>query len=478
MLSAADKLRAELGEPEKKSTPAPKSGTRPVAGDGLFTKANAVDTMRVLDHLGIEHSASNRGEMAVCPGCGEDGALVCSGGGLKCLHDRCAGAGPKGNPGFRSNVDLVAHVQQVDNVGAAKTICGWFGIELPQPKSAPEHEYFNEEPPEWLADPEVVAGAEARAKKDIESGKSALEVFGVVDLKALLDNVVKVVKEGGPQRGYTTGIHDLDLCINGLRHGHITVLGAGTSYGKSSIGIMIADENLRLEVPVLVISVEDSLEMYGKRMMARRAGVNALRLRNNACDDGDIAKMERAAARATAIPFFMNGIGKSVEWCAEGIRVLCKKHKVRLVVCDYIQRFATTQHSQDRRNQVTYIAATLSDAIKESNAAGVLLSQLKRIEGREPTMDDLKESGDLENMAEHVVLGWRDKSSGKPYYEGEARPWRRFIKVPKNKDGPTIDDPMELKFNEITASFESTTQGQTDYTPQEDFGNYGYGAYP
>ena len=71
MLSAADKLRAELGEtekPERKSSP--KSRTQP-AGDGVFARANAVDTIRVLDHLGIEHRASNRGEMAVCPGCGD-----------------------------------------------------------------------------------------------------------------------------------------------------------------------------------------------------------------------------------------------------------------------------------------------------------------------------------------------------------------------------------------------------------------------
>lgn len=102
--------------------------------DGLFTKANGVDTIAVLDQLGISHTSTNRGEMATCPGCGEDGALVCVKGGaeigLKCLHERCSKAGPRNNPGFRTNVDLVAHVQSIEPADAARVVCEWFGIEV------------------------------------------------------------------------------------------------------------------------------------------------------------------------------------------------------------------------------------------------------------------------------------------------------------------------------------------------------------
>jgi len=126
-----------------------------------------------------------------------------------------------------------------------------------------------------------------------------------------------------------------------------------------------------------------------------------------------------------------------------------------LVICDYVQRFRTSKFQGDRRNQVTYVAETLSDAIKASGAAGVLLSQLKRIEGREPTMDDVKESGDLENMAEHVLLGHKvkksqDKFAGPAPDDGS---WKRFIACPKNKDGPVTAGKIELPFNEVTASF-------------------------
>jgi replicative DNA helicase len=356
----------------------------------------------------------------------------------------------------------------------------WAPKRYVMPPAPPDDPDYLPEPPDWMADaaPTEVqpAGTPSREpgddtdqiQKEIAIGKSAIETFGIVELRALCEEVVQVCKTEGPKRGYTTGVEVLDKLINGLRHEHVTVFAAGTSWGKSSLGVMIADENLRLDVGTLVISVEDSRVMYGKRLLARRAGVNALRLRDNKCDESDIKKLEYAALTAQAVPFFMSGVGKTVEWCAQGIRAMCKDHGVKLVICDYLQRFTTAKHSQDRRNQVTYVASVLSDAIKESCAAGVLLSQLKRIEDREPSMDDVKESGDIENMAEHVLLGWR-KKGGSPYHEGDTPPQKRFIKVPKNKDGPTMEDQIELKFNEVTASFATMrdTNGARPTFPHE-----------
>ena len=133
MLSAAERLAAEVGNDTAER---PKSKRAPVNGEfRIFDAANGLDTIAVLDRLHVADSETNRGEMATCPGCGEDGALVCKDGGVKCLHDRCAQAGPVANAGFRTNVDLVMCVQQVDRIAAAKLLCEWFGIEVPRSTS-------------------------------------------------------------------------------------------------------------------------------------------------------------------------------------------------------------------------------------------------------------------------------------------------------------------------------------------------------
>jgi len=292
--------------------------------------------------------------------------------------------------------------------------------------------------------------------------KTATERYGVVELRSLCFEVLAEAKAGKTKQGHTTGHHVIDTVICGLRGEHVTLLAAPTSWGKSSFGVMIADENLKVNVPVLVVTVEDSKIMYGKRIVARRARINALNLRDNSCDADDLRAIERTAMGAQEEPFLLSGVGKTVEYIGRAIRELVKERGIGVVVCDYIQRFRTNKHAGDRRNQVTYVAEVLSDSIKTSGAAGVMLSQLKRTDSRLPTMDDVKESGDLENMAEHVLLGHREQEKRARYENEPEPPWRRTLWVPKNKDGPTSTGQIECPFNEVTASFVTVTDPDKD----------------
>lgn len=272
-----------------------------------------------------------------------------------------------------------------------------------------------------------------------------------------------------------TGLKDVgvDAChgklnrlLAGFRPKMITVLGARTSFGKSSYAIMVADEAMRRGDGVLLVSAEDGEETYGQRFMARRARVNAFNLRANNCKPGELERMGKWAERAETVPFFVDAVGKPAEWIAATIREQCQLREVKLVIIDYVQRIGTTKRTQDKRTEITHAVSIISDAVKASGAGGLFLSQLKRLDGnavREPTMHDLKESGDIENMAEHVVLGWvTEQSNG----EGNAPRRERFLKMEKNKDGPVDTRAMAIPFDETTASFSIAAD---DETPPDDY---------
>jgi hypothetical protein len=355
----------------------------------------------------------------------------------------------------------------------------WRTYKTRMPEVPPDDGFASEPPESWddahdIVESDTVAlGASTREPGDDTEEPAANptseERFGVVDIRTLCFEVLSAVNAGVSGRGHTTGNEELDLLLCGLRPGMVGLLAAGTSWGKSSWGIMVADENLRVNVPVLVISVEDARLTYGKRIVARRSGVNAIRIRNNDCDADDKRKIERVAFTAPSDPFYLSAIGKTVEWAAEAVAAICKERAIGVIICDYVQRFKSAKNfGGDRRSQVSYAAEVLSDAGRNGGAHTVLLSQLKRIEGREPTMDDVKESGDLENMADHVMLGHR-MPTGARYNQGEERPMKRVIKVPKNKDGIThTDEWLEMPFDPVTASFVATTNASKMIQAQRD----------
>jgi replicative DNA helicase len=308
--------------------------------------------------------------------------------------------------------------------------------------------------------------------------RTAVERYGVVSLQEMYLDILHQHDNKKLSCGFTTGIKEIDIILGDLRRGNVTLLAAMTSWGKSSFAVMTTFANLKTDARPLVISAEDARILYGRRMLARDQQINALRLRGNELSKEDYKKVHAAAQSASTAPIFLEVIGKPVEHIAKAIREIAKECGTGLVICDYLQRIKTEKNFNDRRNQVTYVGETLGDAIKNSNAAGLVMSQLKRIENREPGMDDIKESGDLENMAEHVLIGWKEvQKSG---YGGDNKAPFRKLNVPKNKDGPIDARWLHLGFHEDTASFtgrlwDGSDSPPSNYVPepeQTDFDQY------
>lgn len=329
-----------------------------------------------------------------------------------------------------------------------------------------------EEPPDWALppderhaeEPDPVEAAEREAIAEepiIEKPKPSVEILSMA---ALLTATYDDMKRAGkrPPRGIPTGIADLDRAIGGYRGGNVTILGAKRSFGKTSFSLLNADAAMGDWARVLVFGGEDSPGMYGRRFMARRAGVNATLLRDmtDPFTDVQMKRAINAIAVAETLPFFVPAIGMPVEKMAEVITEVVNPEERWLVIVDYLQCIQTRRRSPDRRLEVTHIAKTLSAAIKNSGASGLLLSQLKRSDKRRPEIEDLKESGDLEDAAEHVLLGHREGG------DAPGSPVRRILILAKNKDGidPSEVPDFDLHFDTATASFTGSS-GSRDEDP-------------
>lgn len=314
--------------------------------------------------------------------------------------------------------------------------------------------------PEYEADPSMPA-------IELPAPVAAVKRYSLRTMAEILNGVYRRASSGKPQRGISCGNKDIDDLIGGFRRGHVTVLGATTNWGKSSFAVQTTDIGLKDKKRILLVSGEDTEDVYGNRFMARRANVNAIALRDCTVGPSDLSAMAGVLGEAEQEPFFLNGIGKTVEYLAAAVTAICAEEDVDLVIVDYLQAFKCAKRCQDRRTEITHIAREFTDAIKTAGASGLIFSQLKRLEeNHRPTMHDLKESGDVENMAEHVLIGYSIRPKGsmrgcppRGQHQDEDRE-RRYVVVEKNKDGPKVPDPIEMAFDDATASFRDTRPRQ------------------
>lgn len=264
------------------------------------------------------------------------------------------------------------------------------------------------------------------------------DVPRIYTVKELLVDSCRRASSASPRVFCTWGHAAVDEATGGFQPEFVWVIGAETSWGKSTLAVAIADENIKLRRRVMIISVEDPKALYADRLMARRTRISASDRRMGKLTRTDIERMGTAAAKAEDDPVYIDARGRSIEWIADRIPGLVKEHGIHLVMFDYLQAADNEKPQQDRKNQVTYIMRKATDAMKLSGAAGVMFSQITMSDEKPiPDKHSVRDSKSVSHMAEGVAMGFRPKkhvvdSNGTTLVEGGSR----ALFVDKNKDGP------------------------------------------
>ncbi len=242
----------------------------------------------------------------------------------------------------------------------------------------------------------------------------------------------------------TTGNYKLDSITGGMIPGFVWVFGADTSWGKSSFLVMLVDENLKRKKRTLIVSAEDSERLYGDRLMLRRTRNNANRLRSKKITMEERERMLAVEEKAEEAPVFLDARGRGVEWVSRNVKQIIKEQDIDVVAYDYLQAFDNEKPQQDRRNQVTYIARTLTDITKSLDKTGIIFSQITIEKGKPmPDKHSIRESRDVSNAAEVVLLGFCPEKDVMAQSREEGRPpemivaaGARCVLVDKCKNGP------------------------------------------
>ncbi len=244
------------------------------------------------------------------------------------------------------------------------------------------------------------------------------------------------------------GIKDLDALMGGLPKKKMSVVGAKTSHGKTTMFCNVALNNLESNENIkLLYSGSENIEDIPVKIASMRSGVPLdWFVKPHLITDAQLDQCMAALldmGRFKDRLMILSGAGPAA------IRQVAASYKPDLICLDYIQRYAITSggDKDSVRHAVNKTAAEMQQISLDYNAHVMLMSQIKRLnEERKkgaPDINDLKESGDLENFADYIVIGWwpwRDTMQDSKYMQTEYH-----MIVGKNKLGPCM--PTKAYFN-------------------------------
>jgi len=210
-------------------------------------------------------------------------------------------------------------------------------------------------------------------------------------------------REGLPEL-IPIGLGPLDRELGGLGPKSCAILAAATGVGKSSA---MLSAMLSSRVQVGCVSVEDGPDVVGARLISALTGIDSLRIRRKDLSDAELEKINQlSSARELANLHFSYPIAGTIDDVEQSVRELCDAG-CRMVWLDYLQK--VRGHREERRHEVAETFTRFQRAVARGNAAGVAISQIRRISDGEriPQISHLKESGDLENEARVILLAHR-----------------------------------------------------------------------
>ena len=300
---------------------------------------------------------------------------------------------------------------------------------------------------------EAAYGLDARA--DVDAACDGFEAMlhaaterpgtgpGPEDLGQVLDAAIAELRlrSAGERVGVPTGFVDLDRMTGGQRPGQLVVLGARPSVGKSALALDMALHAAREVGPVLFVSAEMGALELGCRVLAG-GGVASDRLLAARLDDLDFARLETRRAELSGVPLL---IDDSPGTTLLAIRARARRQAARgglaLLVVDYLQLIGAERRGTRREAEVAEISRGLKSLARELHVPVLAVAQLNRaVElrvNKRPMLADLRESGQLEQDADLVLLLHRPA-----VYDPDADPGAADLIIAKHRNGPTGVVPL------------------------------------
>lgn len=247
--------------------------------------------------------------------------------------------------------------------------------------------------------------------------------------------------------GVPSGFPTLDRITYGWQPTDLIILAARPSVGKTAFALNLA-RNAALHptkpIPVGFFSLEMSAPQLVQRILSAESEIKMEKISRGKLEDYEYQQLHaKGLKKLERAPLYIDDTAalNIFEFRAKARR-LVNKHKVGIIIIDYLQLMSGSgDRNNNREQEISNISRSLKALAKELNIPIVALSQLSRAvetrkESKMPQLSDLRESGAIEQDADMVMFIYRPE-----YYEvmsndmGESTHGETHVRIAKHRNG-------------------------------------------
>ena len=330
-----------------------------------------------------------------------------------------------------------------------------------------------------------MAGADGRsaiafAEKsvyDISKEADGSALVGVREsgaVQKVLEKFETLQSDKDAYKGLDTPYKLLNKMTNGLQPSDLIVLAARPGMGKTSFAMNLVEHAaLRKNKVCAVFSLEMPYQQIVQRLLCAYANVSMAKALSGQLSASEWKKIMQAGDKVDKSKIYIDdsSVVTPAEILSKCRRLKTLEGSLDLVMIDYIQLMSSGSSglagSENRQQEIASITRDLKIMAKELNVPVIALSQLRRMQTKEPQLSDLRESGAIELDADIVMFINRPEATAtkEELASGAVIKGAAELHLAKHRNGEQGRVPLRF-IGECTKFVDVDEQGREEEPPE------------
>jgi len=263
---------------------------------------------------------------------------------------------------------------------------------------------------------DIVFEAE-KGLQDISSDNRATYSTLKEAIKCVFEQINKNASGTNVLTGSETGFYQFDSRGGGLQKSDFIVIAGETSQGKTALAISIALNASDKGDSIAFYSLEMKKEQIAARMMSIKTGIPSNQILYSKLMPEHLEEIDRnISGLYNRKIFFDDRSTSSIDTIISSIRTIKKKFDIDGAIIDYLQILNINMKGSTKEQQMGEAARRFKNLAKELDIWIIALSQLNRDNASlAPSVNRLRDSGQIAEAADVVILVYRPEVYQRPY---------------------------------------------------------------